>query len=58
MYRHQLDNFVKDVKISKKTDEVDIIKRQVKELNVLLKLKDEQIVELRRQLLVANRARE
>jgi len=41
MYRHQLDNFVKDVKISKKTDEVDIVKRQVKELNVLLKLKDE-----------------
>ena len=41
LYRQQLDNFVKDVKINKNTDDLDSAKRQLRELNLLLKLKDE-----------------
>jgi len=41
LYRQQLDNFVKDVKINKNTDDLDMARRQVRELNLLLKLKDE-----------------
>jgi len=41
---------VKDVKISKNSDDLELARRQLKELNLLLKLKDEQILELKRQL--------
>jgi hypothetical protein len=41
LYRQQLDNFVKDVKITKNTDELDTARRQLRELNLILKLKDE-----------------